>query len=107
MTGGGEMRLSIDEQFIYGFVTVSPNEKLLIEPLNYWISDAPKDVFIVYKSSDYIQTHPLYCADTTHPSTAPPFPMLTENRQAGECTEIELAFVADYLLCRKKVRRQG
>lgn len=102
LTGGGEVRLSFDDGFIYGFLTLENGIDMQIEPLQYWIPNAPKDVFIVYKATDLINTHPVYCANSTHPSSTPPLPDIDQNRQAGECTEIELAFVADYLLLKEK-----
>lgn len=101
LAGGGEVRLFIDEGFVMGFVTTASGEEIWIEPLNYRLAAAPDDVFVVYNSGNAINTHPFTCHSTpdllpqTHAHAAQP-------RQLNACTEVEVAFVADYLLYQEK-----
>lgn len=102
LMGGGEVRLSVDPGFIYGFVTNPQGIELMIEPLNYWISGAEEEVFLIYKQDDFIQTHPLDCFEKIIHEGYKPGEKDDENKQLNECTTVELTFAADWLLLEEK-----
>ena len=56
----GEVRLSINDQYIMGFVTQGI-QKYFIEPLNHTLKNAPGNYYVVYKPEDVIQDGPLEC----------------------------------------------
>lgn len=107
INGGGEVRLAIAPGFIYGSLTPVLGEPVFIEPLNYWLTGTPDDLYLVYNLSDAIQTHPLICQtlphDATHPGANPPnAPPAGDYRQNSGCRMVEIAFAADYLLTQEK-----
>lgn len=56
----GEVRMSITDQYIMGFVT-DDGQKYFIEPMSFSIPSAPSNLHIVYKPEDVIQDGPMEC----------------------------------------------
>ncbi|MCC6281307.1 MAG: PKD domain-containing protein [Saprospiraceae bacterium] len=59
--GGGRVRLTLTENFIYGYITEG-QETYYIEPLWYHEPDAAPDLFVVYENSDVIPNADATCA---------------------------------------------
>nr|MBP6828600.1 PKD domain-containing protein [Saprospiraceae bacterium] len=52
--GGGHVRMTVDEDFIYGFVNFG-TDVFYIEPLWYYEKSAPHDLFVVYERGNVIR----------------------------------------------------
>jgi PKD repeat protein len=50
LNGGGRVRLTLNGEFLYGFVEEG-NERFYVEPLWYFEPDAAKDLFVIYPKS--------------------------------------------------------
>ncbi len=94
--GNGRVRLSVDKDFIYGFVEAD-GERFYIEPLWYHQQDAPRDLFLVYPISAVIKDH-----DHGHCTllAAEEHEHYWEKKQpdapeASGCYEIEIAIASD------------
>ena len=59
-SGGGQVRLTLTEDFIYGFVEEG-GETYYMEPLWYHEPGAAKDLFVVYADKDVIPTENALC----------------------------------------------
>lgn len=105
----GEIRLTTNKDFLYGYVAQG-NNKWYIEPLGYFIPDAPKDFFIVYSEQDVINDDLRTCgvADANRVKT-----QLTnhdaENVQTPNtnCYQVDLAIASDYAMYQKYSTIQG
>jgi len=97
--------LTIDENFLYGFIKQS-NGEYFIEPLRYFIDGAAQDLFVIYASKDVIEKEGNTCGvtemnnkineqqDAVDDNTS-------NNNTAGlvvACYEIELAIASDWLM---------
>lgn len=58
---GGNVRLTVDEQIIYGLYETA-GTTYFIEPLWYFIPDAPKDLFIIYDEKDVVPVEGATCS---------------------------------------------
>ena len=101
--GGGMVALTIDDQFLYGFVKKG-NETFFIEPLWYFVPDQPKDRFVIYAASEVKPRPDLKCGaeemqkyvknhdDDLKPAAGQPA------EKTGLCYELELAIASDKLM---------
>ena len=110
---GEEARLSIDDNFIYGYIEYG-KEILYIEPLRYFVDGAKEDLFVAYLAKDVLETAPKTCAvdevkkrkkvvkrkgldfNQSHKHGA-------NDRAAmpGNCYEVELAYANDFSMFTK------
>jgi hypothetical protein len=86
----GEVRLSINKRYIMGFVTVN-GQQYYIEPLNYTISRAASNLYIVYKPEDIIHDGPLECGvrAVNHQKAHQHENFDGPSRIAGACKEVD------------------
>ncbi len=85
--GGGQVSLTINDDFIYGFIHVG-GQQLFIEPLRYLISDAPKNQYIVYNVNQVIEDKKHVCGVTESEDKIEEFSNL---RSISECKIMEMA----------------
>ena len=96
--GQYEVRLTIDEDFISGFIDL-PKDILYFESLRFRQDNSPSDHVLVYKKSSIKEEFLLDC-DPLQVSTK------SQNeeddhvneRAAGDCLEVEIAFANDWLM---------
>ncbi len=98
MKNAGKVRLTVDRDFLYGFVE-SAGERYYIEPLWYHQSDAQRDLFLVYPMSAVIRDHDHDHGDCMLLAAEEHEQYLEKKKddapEASGCYEIELAIASD------------
>ncbi len=104
--GGEGVSLTIDEDFLYGFVEKG-DEDYFIEPLWYFVPGQPKDRFVVYAASQ-VKPSGGTCAlierDKNQPSKAPEHDkeiIPNGTAKVGQCYQLDLAIASDKLMFNK------
>ncbi len=108
--GGGSVALTVDDNFIYGFVK-NDGGMYFIEPLWYFLKDQPKDLFVIYSASD-VQPRPgVKCgaeemAEQTlkflqHDNDDDGHGHGEEGQKMMGCLEVEIAIASDELMFNK------
>ena len=101
---GGAVSLAIYQDFLYGFVE-NGGELFFIEPLWYFKPDAPRDQFVIYKSSDVKPKPGAKCGFDEMMQYAPPSdelaPATTTTPAKTGCKEVQLAIASDLLMFNK------
>ncbi|MBR9923001.1 MAG: PKD domain-containing protein [Bacteroidetes bacterium] len=100
LTGGdaGSVRLTIDDHFLYG--TIIQNGQLhLIEPLSYFVDNAPKDQYVIYAAEDVIPYEGNACGVTEMQEQKHKHEHGVEEMKInGLCYEVELSIASDGLM---------
>ncbi len=99
LVGGGQTRLTLDDDFIYGFVEEN-GERYYVEPLWYYVPEAAHDLFVLYAAKDVNRDIDATCAvveseeHLQHLQNSEP---VHENSQAEfmACYQVEIAIAAD------------
>lgn len=96
---GGRVSLSFANNFIYGFIE-DANERIFIEPANYYDNNAAPDDYVFYKESDVIENENNTCGaieleNNIKNSSGSAVKML------DLCYEIEYAICNDYSMVQK------
>lgn len=97
--GGGAVSLTLDKDFIYGYVA-DGDEEFFIEPMWYFVPDADKDLFVVYPASKVIPVEGKTCAVTEmedHKLDIDPGDL----PEVGNCLRLELAIANDWAMRQK------
>ena len=103
MQGGGTVRLTLDDDFIYGFIKKG-NETWYIEPLSPLDPTAPPGLYIVYPQSGVIKTDENKCAVMIGEQEMQNLEEQYDDEgedltaDAAACYEIDLAIASDYLM---------
>ena len=104
-----EVRLTIMEDYIYGYIEMD-NDALFIEPLNNFVKGADKDVFVAYQASGVLEQAPIKCGVTEmresrksiHKHSPSPHnhnkKEETKSRNIGNCYELEMAYANDFYM---------
>lgn len=98
--GQYDVRLTIDWDYLYGYIALS-GDKLNIEPLRNYVPGAPRDHIVVYRQSDLLELPPVLCeAENAVKSRRKGKQQETygETRSVGECLEVEIALADDWLM---------
>ena len=90
---GGEVRLSIKNDWFWGMVTADKTE-WIIQPVSDFVSNANEKHFIVYDAEDVLNTESRTCATNDAHRLADRF-QDTQAKQAAVCQTLELALAAD------------
>ncbi len=91
---GGDVALTIDQDFIYGFVEQG-EQSYFIEPLWYFVPDQPTNLFVVYSNND-VRPSEGKCGVNEMEQHKPQVPALnTAADRSGGCFTIELSIAAD------------
>ncbi len=94
--GGGEAALTVNDDFIYGVLTLGQNE-IFIEPLVYFDPNAPRDAFVVYNSHD-VKDVSVTCGVNTYKQKSKHF----QSKSATiACRVVDLAIANDYGMFQK------
>ena len=99
---GTDVRLTIDEDFLYGYVD-NGDEAVYIEPLRHFDATAPADAFVVYEELDVVPNSGTTCAAL---ETGERMPEVDPHEGGDErgvfaCKELELAIASDYSMYQK------
>jgi PKD repeat protein len=96
---GGNVRLTVDVDFIYGYVE-SGGERYFIEPLWYYDRSAPRNLFVVYDEHDVIPRDDAKCAAHEMHERSEKLGKQNQNQEklVGLCYDVELAIASDYLM---------
>lgn len=94
-----DVRLTMASEYLYGYVTVSDQERYFIEPLWYYAPDADRDLFIVYNEKD-VQPKSGNCGAKERHTHAPQVPeeKLENTPENNTCVILELAIASDGLM---------
>ena len=96
---GENVRLTINEDFIYGIIKYE-NEEYYIEPLRYFNKNADRDLFVIYSSRDVIKDNKTRCAVNDKVKVAYEQNVQessTHNRRfVDNCYIVEMAIASDY-----------
>lgn len=98
-----EVRLTLDDQFIYGFFETEA-EVVFIEPLSFFVPGADPNLFIVYRASDVIDPEHATCGvgDMHRKSEELKHQPRPEGGkgtpETGNCYELDLAIASDFLM---------
>ncbi len=92
----GETYLTINKDFLYGYFTQG-QQTWYIEPLWYFIKDAPKDEFIVYNALDFIDDGVHTCG-VTETKSHKNKPLATPEDIQTNCYQVKMAIASDYLM---------
>lgn len=98
-TGGGHVRLTLEKDFINGFVEWN-GERYYIEPLWHHQQDLPRDLFLVYPVSAVIKDHDHgTCTELSSEEDRAYLLELAKEKaempESAGCYEIEIAIAAD------------
>ncbi|MEZ4919667.1 MAG: PKD domain-containing protein [Saprospiraceae bacterium] len=105
LNAGGRSCLTLDGDFLYGYVEVGA-ERFYIEPLWYYNENAPRDEFIVYKKSDVIYDSNVTCASIEGDELLEEY-IGNEDIKQGDaaeslaCYEIDIAIASDLSMFNK------
>ncbi|MCP3929052.1 MAG: PKD domain-containing protein [Bacteroidetes bacterium] len=93
------IRLTVAENFIYGYVEQGA-ENFFIEPLHYFVKEAPKDIFVVYASSEVYPRSDLKCGWSDMHRKKQGFEKKPNKKGPakilGNCYTVEIALASDY-----------
>ena len=100
--GGGAVSLTLDTAFIYGFFETG-GVSWFIEPLWRYIPESQRDLFLVYQSSDVLETENGHCAfNEMNLFVEEEQPLIPSKKSiektAGGCYVVEIAIASDWLL---------
>ncbi len=104
--GGGSVALTVDDNFIYGFVK-KDGEIYFIEPLWYFLKDQPKDLFVIYAASDVQPRPDAMCGAEEMANQTLRFLQQHDDGKGEEgekvlaCLEVEIAIASDELMFNK------
>jgi hypothetical protein len=87
--------LTVNENFIFGTIQ-TPSGEYFIEPLRDLEPNAPKDRFIVYKTTDVLPNPNLRCGVTEVSQKKSESDLSVGERQVGLCKHVELAIASDF-----------
>lgn len=98
-SSGGNARLTVDTDFIYGYIE-SGGERFFIEPLWYYDRSAPRNLFVVYDEHEVIPRDDAKCASHEMHEHSEKLENHDENQEksVGLCYDVELAIASDYLM---------
>ena len=102
---GGNVRLTVDVDFIYGYVE-SGGERYFIEPVWYYDRSAPKNLFVVYDEHEVIPRDDAKCAshemherrEKLGKQNQSQSQSQDQEKLVGLCYDVELAIASDYLM---------
>jgi PKD repeat protein len=100
-----EVRLTLHDDFIYGFMQDGDGQMLFIEPLNKFVKGVGNDYFVVYYAKDVIPNKGKVCGveamsnyapqhDHPHDEVSKP----EDEPETGFCLEVEIAIASDFLM---------
>ncbi len=96
--------LTIGSEFLYGYVDDGVS-RMLVEPLRYHVSNAARNLFLLYKREDIIPTTDRSCGTDTrlqkHRRIIGQMQRQAQSSAAGDCWVIELAIASDYQMYTK------
>ena len=98
--GQFDVRLTIDEDFLYGLIEVK-GDVVYIEPLYFYVDGAEADQIVVYRQSKIIESEERQCELLKAPGYIPhvdedqPAPA---GQQRVACREVEIAYANDWLM---------
>ncbi len=101
LTDDSEVALTVNEDFLYGFIKTGAKTRY-IEPLWYFIPDAPKNQIIIYDQDDIIENTPKTCGVTeaqklkTHIDV-----QAAPEGTLAACHEVDIAIASDYAMYQK------
>jgi len=102
-TKGGETRLTIDYEFLHGWVEES-GHRYYIEPLYYYQKDAPRDRIVVYHAEDALDSTKKTCGTThehdlrTEEQKIAQKAAASSAKMVGNCYILEYALAGDFLM---------
>lgn len=96
---GGRVSLTINDNFIYGFIKEN-NVTYNIEPLSYYSSNAQRDQFVIYTNESILDKSEKSCGVTEKQKVHNEIEhhQETSGHRAGDCFEIEYAIASDFLM---------
>ena len=96
--GQYEVRLTIDEDFINGFIEL-PEDELYFESVRFRKKGTPSDQILVYKKSSITEEFIFDCEPMQTPGHfSNEEPASTSERSVGDCLEVEIALADDWLM---------
>ncbi len=99
LTGGGQVRLTLNQDFIYGFVEEN-GERYYVEPLWYYVPEAARDLFVLYNAKDVNRDIEATCAVVEseqrlqHLQNSEP-PRENSEAEFQACYQLEIAIASD------------
>ncbi|MDX1913268.1 MAG: PKD domain-containing protein [Saprospiraceae bacterium] len=102
LNGGGKVRLTINGEFLYGYVD-EPGGRYYIEPLWYYEPMASRDLFVLYEKSAAKQLGPDACGVTEEELALHHYEEEAREKIAAgadnqACYELELAIASDHFM---------
>ncbi len=94
---GGEVRLTLDEHFIYGFVE-SEGETYYIEPAWRYDRGLPEDTYLAYPARAVAVTLPLECGWEGEAPALHDMPAPQAGRSVLACYNVLIALAADFAM---------
>ena len=99
-----EVRLTIDVDFIYGYIT-HKGIKHFIEPLQSFQAEETKEAYVIYKETDVIPTKDNKCAATEMHAHAhdhsEDHEQIISSEKSQACYEVELAIASDFSMVQR------
>ncbi len=106
LASGGQVRLTLDDDFIYGYIRTA-TEMYLIEPLWYLDPTASHDLFVVYNRNAVIRSETATCATVDLEDAHDQYDQAVKDKiQSGSpefmaCYQLDLAIASDHLMLAK------
>ncbi|MCC7244239.1 MAG: PKD domain-containing protein, partial [Saprospiraceae bacterium] len=103
MHSGGHVRLTLDKNFIMGFVRES-GDMYLIEPLSYLVKNADPSLYVVYAQGDVIRSADATCQQVVMEESMQHIEQHQDmddheaESSAMACYQMELAIASDHLM---------
>ncbi|MEM9848487.1 MAG: Ig-like domain-containing protein, partial [Bacteroidota bacterium] len=95
LPNGNDVRLTIDENFIYGYFE-QEGQLLFIEPLRFVLPDqTTENHYIFYKENNVIDKGPSICAANDLDAHANGFESHANHRKSSGCLQVDLAIASD------------
>ncbi|WP_020538743.1 M12 family metallo-peptidase [Lewinella cohaerens] len=88
---GKDIRLTINDDFIYGYVRTG-DEEWYIEPLKRFVDNAASNTYLLYRTRDVLPQSNLRCGQTETARVTSE----SAGGARGGCLEVDLAVAADY-----------
>ena len=109
---GSDVRLTIADDFFYGLIETA-NTTFYIEPLSYFVQNAPTDQFVVYQEVDVIPQTGRSCGVTEVQERKAQVEAAGKKKNSantlssvGTCFDVEIAIASDFSMFTKKVKRK-
>ncbi len=100
VVNGGNARLTVAENFIYGYIE-SSEEIFWIEPARYYSKSSSSSSVVIYRGSDVVFDPNLICGNTETTKRVKDIQQSLRGERSGSCYTVEMAIASDFSMYEK------